>query len=128
MDDSWIAQARAAAKRAYAPYSKFNVGAVVVDERGRTVSGCNVENASFGLSICAERVALFGAANQGLGKIEHLVLYTPTQEPSSPCGACRQVLQELAPEATVSCVCDGPEQRTYSAAELLPMAFELDAK
>lgn len=118
-----LGRAREAASRAYCPYSGFAVGAAVRVAGGEVFAGANVENASYGLTICAERVALAAAASQGHRAVEVLVLYTPTQHPVSPCGACRQVLWEFGREATVVAFCDGPEWRVSTAAELLPSAF-----
>lgn len=85
-----------ARSRAYTPYSKFNVGAVVIDETGKEIMGCNVENASYGLSMCAERTAIFKAVSEGSKAIETVVVVGDTDGPISPCGACRQVISEFA--------------------------------
>ncbi len=90
--------ARAAAARAYAPYSRFRVGAAVLTATGKTFAGCNVENASYGLCNCAERSAIFGAAAAGERKLRCVLVYTPTPLPTAPCGACRQVIFEFGPE------------------------------
>jgi cytidine deaminase len=120
-----IAAARDAAGRAYCPYSRFRVGAAVLTSSGEVHSGCNVENASYGLTICAERNAIFhAAAVSGPGlEIRMIVVYTPTPEPTAPCGACRQVLNEFGPEAQVLCVCDGPTAIAHRLPDLLPAAF-----
>ena len=125
--DSLLLQARAAAERAYAPYSKFRVGAAAV-AGGQTFLGCNVENASYGLTVCAERVAMFAAVAAGHRLIERLAVSCPDATPDlgdagrMPCGACRQVMVELlAPEAQV--LVDGIG--TFTLAELLPRAFRL---
>ena len=117
--------ARGACGRAYCPYSRFPVGAAVLTSDGTIASGCNVENASFGLSICAERAAVFRAIGDGARAIVALALYTPTPEPVTPCGACRQVLAEFGRDAVVHCLCDGPTVATFDAADLLPSAFAL---
>ncbi len=85
--------------------------------------GCNVENASYGLTICAERNAIFHMAARSKRKIAALVIYTPTPKPSAPCGACRQVVNEFGPDALVLSVCDGPEVLKKHLSELLPDAF-----
>src|SRR3954470_5071926 len=103
------AEARAVNARAYAPYSKFRVGAAVLTEAGEIFSGCNVENASYGLTICAERNAIFQMVSKAVSPIRAIVIYTPTQTPSAPCGACRQVINEFGPEAEVVSFCDGPD-------------------
>ena|SRR5690242_17733848 len=113
-----------AAHHAYAPYSRFAVGAAVLCADGSILGASNVENASFGLSICAERNAIFRAVNQGLRRIDALLVYTPTGSATPPCGACRQVLFEFGPDATVICSSDvGETDRSYRLVELLPDAF-----
>ncbi len=117
------AAARQACACAYAPYSQFPVGAAVLTEEGRIVPGCNVENASLGLSCCAERTALFSAVSQGLGKIVALAIYTPTAGPTLPCGACLQVLREFAADCLVISVCDGEDPLEKFLKTLLPAPF-----
>ena len=119
------AAAKDASERAYCPYSLFPVGAAVRARDGALFGGCNVENASFGLTVCAERNAIFSAVGAGARDLVALVVYTPTPSPVTPCGACRQVLTEFAPDADVVCVCAGPGRLTFKAAELLPNAFML---
>lgn len=116
-------RAKAVSKKAYSPYSHFSVGAVVLTDEGQMFEGCNVENASYGLTICAERNAVFQMVSQGKQKIVALVIYTPTPKPAAPCGACRQVLHEFGPEALVVSFCDGPDVFKKSLADLLPEAF-----
>lgn len=120
--------AKAAAKNAYCPYSRFPVGAAALTGDGVIATGCNVENASFGLTVCAERNAIARAVADGAASIVALVVYTPTPEPATPCGACRQVMAELARDAAVRCICDGPGVREFTLAELLPGAFALPAR
>lgn len=115
--------ARAAAGRAYAPYSKFRVGAAVLGESGRIHSGCNVENASYGLASCAERNAIFAAIGAGEHAVRAVVIHTPTPTATAPCGACRQVIREFGPDAIVISVCDGPDRLESTLAELLPKSF-----
>ena len=117
--------ARAAAAHAYCPYSRFPVGAAVLTQEGSIAHGCNVENASFGLTSCAERNAIFRAVADGATSIVALALYTPTPEPVTPCGACRQVIAEFGPDAQIRCICDGPGSADYVIQELLPYAFTL---
>ena len=120
-----VTAARAAAERAYCPYSRFPVGAAVLTGTGEICAGCNVENASYGLTICAERNAIFQAVAQGRGplSIVAVVVYTPTATPTAPCGACRQVINEFGPDARVISVCDGPVSLESSLGILLPNAF-----
>src|SRR5512137_2154341 len=102
-------EARRAAARAHAPYSGFRVGALLEDADGGLHAGCNVECASFGLSICAERAALACAVARGHVRFRRIWIYTPTDEPTPPCGACRQMLAEFAPGIEILLLCDrGP--------------------
>ena len=117
--------ARAACAQAHCPYSRFPVGAAVLTADGSIASGCNVENASFGLTSCAERNAIFRAIADGATSIVALMLYTPTAQPAAPCGACRQVIMEFGRDAQVRCICDGPGSIDCVAHELLPHAFTL---
>ena len=118
--------ARDAAKHAHAPYSSFRVGAAVLGGSGRIHVGANVENASYGLSICAERSAIFRAITEGERRIEALCLYTPSPIPSTPCGACRQVIHEFGADALIiCCIDDEAAERRYALSELLPDAFRL---
>lgn len=122
-----VEQAIQAAGRAYAPYSKFHVGAAVLDENGKVFLGCNVENVSYGLTCCAERVALFKCVSEAGGKVSAMALFSPDHtDPITPCGACRQVINELAPDAIILMGAkDGSFVETTSA-ELLPGAFAFD--
>ena len=117
--------AREASAFAYCPYSNFRVGAAVLTSDGEIIGGCNVENASYGLSICAERNAIFQAVATGHREIRALVLYTPTAKPATPCGACRQVLAEFGCDVTVICICDGAESIVTNLKELLAMPFRV---
>jgi cytidine deaminase len=117
-------RAREAAVHAYAPYSGFAVGAAVLTDRGEIHSSTNVENASYGLSNCAERNAIFEAIAHGARKLEAMVVYTPTAAATMPCGACRQVLAEFGVDAVVICCTDDDSrERRFGLAELLPAAF-----
>lgn len=118
--------ARTAARAAYAPYSEFPVGSAVLAGSGKIYTGCNVENASYGLCNCAERTAIFTAVAAGERKIRAVVVYTPTPGPSAPCGACRQVINEFGPEALVSSVCDSADRLDTTLEQLLPSAFGPD--
>ncbi|MGL5096849.1 MAG: cytidine deaminase [Planctomycetia bacterium] len=127
VDDQTLAEmirrAKAAAANAYSPYSKFRVGAAILTDDGRIYAGCNVENASYGLTICAERNAVFQMAAEGRRGIRAVVVYTPTPKPTAPCGACRQVVNEFGPDALVVSTCDGPGVLRRPLSELLPDAF-----
>jgi cytidine deaminase len=115
--------ARAAASRAYAPYSNFQVGAAILTKGGSIHPGSNVENASYGLSICAERTAAtaMAYADPEDREIELVAVYSPNASPCFPCGACRQVLQEFGCEEVV--VEDGGGLRRYPFEEILPNSF-----
>lgn len=115
--------ARRAAAGSYAPYSRFPVGAAVLAEDGRTYGGANVENASLGLTCCAERVAIFTAVSAGNRRILALAVFTPTPEATPPCGACRQVLAEFGPRALVVCQGEGEARLEGTLAELFPAPF-----
>ncbi|MCL2067533.1 MAG: cytidine deaminase [Treponema sp.] len=120
--DSLFFSARKAAEAAYAPYSKFRVGAALLCENGSVVTGCNVENRSFGLTICAERNAVFSAVAGGSRRFIALAISTPDSvECVGPCGACRQVLSEfMSPETPVRFAGSGPDQVNTTIGELLP--------
>jgi cytidine deaminase len=115
--------ARAACVHAYAPYSHFKVGAAVVTETGEIFSGANVENASYGLTLCAERNAVFQAVAKGARKIRAVAIYTPTASATPPCGACRQVINEFGPEADIYSTCEGAPVLHHKLTELLPGSF-----
>jgi cytidine deaminase len=115
---------RAAAENAYAPFSKFKVGAAVLTAKGRIFSGCNIENSSYGLTICAERVAIFKAVSEGCRDIRAVLVYADTAKLTPPCGACLQVISEFSenPEIVLS---NGRSTKTYRLRELLPFGFRL---
>ena len=115
--------ARSASARAYAPYSRFPVGAAVLGGSGKVYAGCNVENASSGLCNCAERTAIFSAVAAGERSIRAVTVYTPTPLPTAPCGACRQVIHEFGPDALVISVCDAKNRVETRLPALLPGAF-----
>ena len=116
-------RARDASTRAYAPYIGFRVGAAILTERGKVHAGCNVENASYGLAICAERnaAAAMALADPGDREIRTVAISSPDASPCFPCGACRQVLREFGCKEIV--VEDGSGLRRYQFEEILPHAF-----
>ena len=119
--------ARQARDAAYAPYSHFKVGAAVRVSDGRIFVGSNIENASYGLSVCAERVAIFNAASAGARAIVELAVITDAIEPAPPCGACRQVLAEFAADAVVAMGNLDGKVTLGSFAALFPKPFKLGA-
>src|SRR5437588_12244468 len=122
-----IAGARRAQAAAYAPYSKFKVGSAVVGEDDRVFFGCNVENASYGLSLCAERVAISAAVCAGVRRIKCIVVVTDAAQPATPCGACRQWMAEFGTaEMEVVSANSSGNSRRFTLAELLPEPFRLD--
>ena len=124
--ESLIEASKAAMEHAYAPYSGFKVGAAVLGSSGKIYSGCNVENASYGLSICAERAAIFKAVCAGERAIRAVAISNSSGKAAFPCGACRQVMAEFAPaDETVHIylISDGGIE-TYTLADLLPHAFK----
>jgi cytidine deaminase len=118
-----IVEAKNASEHAYCPYSGLSVGAAILTETDDIFTGCNVENASYGLTICAERSAVFQMVAKRRQRIEAVAIYTPTPKPAAPCGACRQVINEFGPDALIISVCDGPDVLRRQLAELLPDAF-----
>ncbi len=121
-EDALVAAAEAVRANAYAPYSGFAVGAAVVSADGRVFAGCNVENASYGLTVCAERHAVAAAVAAGARDLRGLAVVTPVSPAASPCGACRQVLAEFGEMDVVLANPGGERERTTLAA-LLPHAF-----
>ena len=118
--------ARQARAKAYAPYSNFHVGAAVLGGNGKIYGGCNVENASFGLTCCAERNAIFAMVAAGEKRIEELLVIGESEEFLPPCGACRQVIAEFAPPAAKVHMCNREGAcRQTTVAELMPFIFHL---
>lgn len=122
--DPLIEAARQARERAFAPYSGFRVGAALETADGRIVAGCNVESASYGLTICAERVALVKAVSDGITGFQRIAVVTDADVLTPPCGACRQLLWEFAPEAEVVLANLRGKIAVYRVAELLPHGFD----
>jgi cytidine deaminase len=119
-DQQLVTQAIEVAGRAYAPYSRFHVGAVLVGKDGRMFAGCNVENISFGLTICAERNAVFAAVAAGCREFARIVVVADTAVPASPCGACRQVLAEFDPDLEIVLANFRGQTEMFRLSELLP--------
>lgn len=123
-----LEEAEKALQNAYAPYSKFYVGAAVLAESGKVYCGCNIENASFGATCCAERVAIYKAISEGERKFLKIAITAKNDTMVSPCGICRQVLLEFMPEGNVILGCSSGEQKVVSVKELLPLAFSFEEK
>lgn len=127
MDYNFLMEkAKEASQNAYAPYSKFSVGACVLAQSGEIYTGCNVENASYGLSICAERSAIVTAISNGEKSLRAIAIYSPKMENCFPCGTCRQVIFEFQKEKeidVITCTKDG--YNVHKINELLPMGFKL---
>jgi len=121
--DKLIAVAKAASEKAYCPYSRFPVGAAAMTTTGLIFAGCNIENAAYGSTICAERTSVFSMVAAGHLDLAAIVIYTPTDVPAAPCGACRQVVNEFGPSSRIISVCDGQKRIDTTLAELLPVAF-----
>ena len=122
MPDALVEAARAAQRRAYAPYSNFHVGAALETPDGAVFVGCNVENASYGLTICAERAAICAAVSAGARHFRRAVVVSDSDPPAAPCGACRQVLAEFGRDLRIDVV--GPNRTmSWTLEELLPAAF-----
>ncbi len=122
--DPLVAAATAVRLRAFAPYSGFLVGAALEAEDGTVVTGCNVESASYGLTICAERTAIVKGVSEGQRRFKRVAVVADTDHPTPPCGACRQLLWEFAPDATVVLANLAGKTVTYTMRELLPAAFD----
>jgi len=119
-----IEAAKAARERAHAPFSHFKVGAAIEDEHGHIYTGCNIENASYGLTLCAERVAIFKAISEGAGKLLRIAIVADTPSPTPPCGACRQILWEFMGDVDVTLVNLADQQETVKMSVILPRAFD----
>jgi cytidine deaminase len=119
-----IEAALAAQENAHAPFSKFKVGAAIEDETGRIFTGCNVENATYGLTICAERVAVFKAISEGARKFTRIAVAADTDVLTPPCGACRQILWEFCGDAELTLVNLQGKTETFRLKELFPRPFD----
>ena len=111
---------------AYAPYSNFRVGAALRTSSGEVITGCNMENSAYGLAICAETLAVASAVSQGLTDFDEIAIATDDSDPTPPCGACRQVLNEFAPSIKISSYTREGKEATWTLDQLLPHAFVLN--
>lgn len=119
-----LEKAKKASEKAYVPYSEFKVGACVLTDNDKTYTGCNFENSSFGLTICAERNAIGSAINDGEQKIKAVAIYSPNTKRCYPCGACRQVLHEFPSDKGIDIILEANEGiEVHTLKELLPEGF-----
>ena len=124
MTDSLQVAALAARENAHAPYSKFRVGAALEDASGRVHTGCNVENATYGLTLCAERVAVFKAISEGAREFRRIAIAADTETLTPPCGACRQILWEFCGDIEIVLVNPHGKSEVLRLKELFPRAFD----
>jgi cytidine deaminase len=124
MSSGLIDQATAARENAHAPFSRFKVGAALEDESGRVFTGCNVENATFGLTLCAERVAVFKALSEGVRSFRRIAVVADTGKLTPPCGACRQILWEFCGDLEIVLANLRGDVETLRLASLFPRAFD----
>ena len=122
--DALIAAARRARRRAVAPFSGFTVGAALETADGTLVAGCNIENATYGLTMCAERVAMFKALSEGHRRFRRVAIVADTMAPTPPCGACRQILWEFAGDIEVVLANLRRETGRHRLSDLLPLPFD----
>ncbi len=124
MDDPLLSAALAARAHAHAPFSKFKVGAAVEDTEGRIHTGCNVENATYGLTVCAERVAVWKALSMGVRQFRRVAVAADTDVLTPPCGACRQILWEFCGDVDVTLVNLSGKTETHRLKDLFPKPFD----
>ncbi|HLW77606.1 MAG TPA: cytidine deaminase [Bryobacteraceae bacterium] len=124
MDDPLVRAALAAREHAHAPFSKFRVGAAIEDSSGRIHTGCNVENATYGLTMCAERVAMFKAISEGAREFKRVVVAADSDMLTPPCGACRQILWEFSGDIEIVLVNPRGAQETMRLKKLFPRPFD----
>ena len=125
MSDALVDAALAVRENAHAPFSKFKVGAAVQDASGRIFTGCNVENATYGLTLCAERVAVFKAVSEGVRKFRRVAVAADTDTLTPPCGACRQILWEFCGDVELVLVNLHGKTETYQLKDLFPKPFDV---
>ena len=119
-----IESAKQVRENAFAPYSEFKVGSAVIAKDGKVFTGCNVESASFGLTVCAERVAIWKAVSEGVTELEHIAVVADTEKLTPPCGVCRQIIWEFCGDVPVTMANLIGDAETVSIKELLPRAFD----
>jgi cytidine deaminase len=124
MNDPLIAAALHAREHAHAPFSKFRVGAAVEDQSGKIHTGCNVENATYGLTLCAERLAIFKAMSEGARRFRRVAVVADTEELTPPCGACRQILWEFCGDVEIVMANLSGKTETLRLGTLFPRAFD----
>ena len=124
MTDPLVTAAREARERAHAPFSHFKVGAALETTDGRVITGCNIENATYGLTLCAERVAVFKAVSDGFTSFRRIAVVADTADPTPPCGPCRQILWEFAGDIEVILANLREEKGRYQLSALLPLPFD----
>jgi cytidine deaminase len=124
VNDRLLEAALAARAHAHAPYSKFPVGAAIEDDTGRIHTGCNVENATYGLTVCAERVAVWKAISEGVRKFRRVAVAADTDVLTPPCGACRQILWEFCGDVEIALVNPRGKVETYRLGTLFPKPFD----
>src|SRR5438477_4083863 len=122
--DHLVRAAREVRERAHAPFSGFKVGAAIEDEDGRVFTGCNVENATYGLTVCAERAAVLKAISEGAAKLKRVAVVTDTDRLTPPCGACRQILWEFCGDAELIMSNLSGKQETVSIQQIFPRPFD----
>ncbi len=127
-DEELIEKAKEVRKNAYAPYSQFKVGAAILTKSGKVYVGANVENSSYGLTLCAERVALYAAITQGERDFVKLAVVSGREDPAVPCGACCQVLCEFSPKLEIICANLEGDVKKSKLDELLPSSFRMKKK
>jgi len=124
MADRLVDAAIRAREQAHAPFSRFRVGAAVADEHGRIHTGCNIENASYGLTMCAERLAVFKAISEGARRVIRIAVAADTDRLTPPCGACRQILWEFCGSAELTLANLNGRQETMSVEDIFPRPFD----
>ncbi|HEV2445727.1 MAG TPA: cytidine deaminase [Candidatus Sulfopaludibacter sp.] len=125
MTDPLLSAALAVRANAFAPYSRFQVGAALEDSEGRIHTGCNVENATYGLTVCAERVAVFKAISEGVRKFRRVAVAADTETLTPPCGACRQILWEFCGDIEIVLVNPRGKTETHQLKDLFPKPFDV---